>query len=259
MAERVAETPRTQAAAREPQRAEQLREPDVDLRGMHAFSLVPVLQRQEEPESETLRARRFAAAEQARAAGLRILRALAGNFLWGGIVETPVEGGVEIPSTGATETLAARATRLRRLVGDLFQLASGLEARPVDEARYEPIVPMDGGHFTEGARTQPEQDMLVLYVRSQLELGSSADLISTNFMYLRFGPSEERHAPLPQPRAVRTGIYLIVDDPEGNPLEYHRISRSEPFTEGVIVDVYRDERGYFYLYEGRRVDLPERP
>jgi hypothetical protein len=190
---------------------------------------------------------------------MRILRALAGRFLWGGIVESPVEGGVEIPSMGARETLGARETRLRRLVADLVQLAVEVEAGPVAEARYDPDVVAAGSRWYSGARTQPEQDMLALYIRRQGELGATADLITTNFMYLRWGPTEERHAPPPQPRAVRTGIYLIVPDPKGNPLEYHRISRSEPFGQGVIVDVWRDESGYFYLYEGRRVALPERP
>jgi hypothetical protein len=258
MAERVAETPHAPAAAREPQRAEQLREPDVDVRGMHAFSMVPVLQRQEEPESEAMRARRLAAAAEMRAAAMRILRAIAGNFVWRGIVETPVAGGFEIPSTGATETFAARTTRLRRLVAELLQLADAIEAAPVPEARYDRDVPIPGGYFQVGGRTQPMADMLTLYIRRQVELASTADLISTNFMYLYYGPSEERYTP-PQPRAVRTGIYLIVDDPEGNPLEYHRISPTEPFSRGVIVDVWRDETGYFYRYEGRRVDLPERP
>lgn len=60
--------------------------------------------------------------------------------------------------------------------------------------------------------------------------------------------------------AVEVGIWLVVADPENAPLQYQRVDKNTPLEDrGVLVSVFRDESGYFYTYNGRRVYLPERP
>jgi hypothetical protein len=57
---------------------------------------------------------------------------------------------------------------------------------------------------------------------------------------------------------VSTGMYLVVPDPNNNPLNYERLSGFGN-RKGEIVEVVHDDEGYFYMWQGRRIPLPERP
>jgi len=59
---------------------------------------------------------------------------------------------------------------------------------------------------------------------------------------------------------IPIGIYLIVEDPDNAPLIYHRLTPYQGLRDrGEIVEVWHDSGGYYYLYRGRRIPLPERP
>ncbi len=67
-----------------------------------------------------------------------------------------------------------------------------------------------------------------------------------------------KDCPLPAAR-VEVG-YLEVPDPDNAPLQYQVVGPNTPVTgRGVLVPAERDDKGYFYLYKGRRVDLPGDP
>jgi hypothetical protein len=59
---------------------------------------------------------------------------------------------------------------------------------------------------------------------------------------------------------IGLGIYLVVDDPDRDPLHYHRLTPYEGFhAPGQIVEVSHDADGYYYWWHGRRIQLPGRP
>lgn len=67
---------------------------------------------------------------------------------------------------------------------------------------------------------------------------------------------------------IATGMYIVVPDPEHDPMSYHRLtgtSESDYFgprpagVENAIVEVFHDQLGYYYPYHGRRTYLRERP
>lgn len=59
---------------------------------------------------------------------------------------------------------------------------------------------------------------------------------------------------------IGLGIYLVVDDPDRDPLNYHRVTPYEGWSDrGQIVEVSHDADGYYYWWRGRRLQLPGRP
>lgn len=59
---------------------------------------------------------------------------------------------------------------------------------------------------------------------------------------------------------IGLGIYLVVDDPDRDPLNYHRLTPYESGSSGgQIVEVSHDADGYHYWWRGRRIQLRGRP
>jgi hypothetical protein len=59
---------------------------------------------------------------------------------------------------------------------------------------------------------------------------------------------------------IGLGIYLVVDDPDRDPLNYHRLTPYEGWNaRGQIVAVSHDADGYYYWWSGRRIQLPGHP
>jgi outer membrane protein OmpA-like peptidoglycan-associated protein len=60
--------------------------------------------------------------------------------------------------------------------------------------------------------------------------------------------------------SVQLGKWLVVPDPDNAPLQYSVVDKNTPINgPGVMVQVEKDDKGYFYRYNGRRVDLPGNP
>jgi hypothetical protein len=60
--------------------------------------------------------------------------------------------------------------------------------------------------------------------------------------------------------SVQLGKWLVVPDPDNAPLQYTVVDKNTPINgPGVMVQVEKDDKGYFYRYNGRRVDLPGNP
>lgn len=59
---------------------------------------------------------------------------------------------------------------------------------------------------------------------------------------------------------IGTGIYIVlVDDANNDPLMFHRLTPTEPWEGGPIVEVSHDGDGYYYMWKGRRIQLPGPP
>jgi hypothetical protein len=64
----------------------------------------------------------------------------------------------------------------------------------------------------------------------------------------------------PLPAARSTVGYLEVPDSDNAPLQYQVVGPNTPLPgRGVLVPAEHDDKGYFYMYNGRRVDLPDDP
>jgi hypothetical protein len=259
MAERVTEATWTPAPQEQLHAAGRAVEVVPDVKPVHDFARVPVLQRQDDDEDPTVAARRHAAADAARRAVEKIRKGLSGGYLWP--VEAAIEGGVVVGGQGGREeTFAEREARLRRLAIDLGQLASELDQTPIAAERLEPT-------FTTGSSnwdiSGPEdwQDVLVLHTRRQAEAGVDPDLIFEDHWYIETDPVAQRQAPRARSRETSLGIYLIVPDPENAPLTYRVSTGYEGWQEkgAVVVTVWSDDFGYFYYHKGKKIYLPGRP
>jgi hypothetical protein len=257
MGERVAETrrPVAQEAARV---AERTPEPVADLRPVHDFAQVPVLQRQHVGEDPALAARRLAAADAARSAAERIQRALRLGLLWP--MEAQVQGGVIFGGPGGQEeTFAKRAARLRQLAIDLGRFASNLEQTMVTPEELS--IDFPGDVTFEPGGTQVRKDTLILYARWELERRGKGDPMMLNTFYIDVEP-----LPTPQaPRAFTTAATyvdnIVVPDPENAPLVYSRLTQYGGWQKqgARIIPVFEDDFGFYYNRKGRKFYLPGRP
>jgi hypothetical protein len=74
--------------------------------------------------------------------------------------------------------------------------------------------------------------------------------------------------PVPKPvvkkkpvwRGINVGVWLVVEDPDGAPQDVRKLDKYGSWNQkGVIVELWVDDDGYFYVYDGERHYLPERP
>ena len=58
-------------------------------------------------------------------------------------------------------------------------------------------------------------------------------------------------------QGIQTGINIVVPDIERYPLRYSRLSGFEQIPRGsVIVELWHDNFGYYYMYHDQRIDVP---
>jgi uncharacterized protein DUF4157 len=214
-------------------------------------------------EDPTLRARRLAVIAAAGNAIQRLRGALAGGFIWP-FVETVTPNGVDhAPFYGqpTPETAASREARLRELIADLIRLSIELESAPIPAAWLAPNAQFSGGSIGIHAATQTEQDTLMFYTHRSAALGRDMNRTFLSGYYINAAPLPNRQmAPVPIRSGVGLGIYIVVEDPDNAPLVYRRLTSREGWnTRGVIMEVWSDDSGYYYPYQGRKVYLPGRP
>jgi hypothetical protein len=255
--------------AREPAPAAFAAAPAAPLAAVHAagyprhdFRAIPVrprLQRQPAEEDPAVHARRLAAANGARNAAEHVRRAIARGLLWPG--EAATAGGVNLGGpTGWDETTAERQARLRQLTVDLIRLSIDLDTNPITADRLATKWESPGGGSWEITGPQLWQDVLVLYTHWKEDHGADSAEIFHNHPYIETEPlPTPQVAPVRTPRATDTGIYLIVPDAVNEPLVYQRLTGYEGWRRGVIVTVWVDDFGYFYMSQGRKIYLPRRP
>jgi hypothetical protein len=170
------------------------------------------------------------------------------------------------------ETGTGRRDRLLRLVSDLIAMIMVLERGPAPAAWAAPAVRLPEG-LAFGVKTPPSvamsmavepefQDAAMMYAQRAASAGLDSNLIDVNTYYIGVPPIPVRESSLPRiaEGGVQLGIYIVVPDPDNEPMEYHRLSRTENWPDAeTIFEVWHDRFGYYYLYGSRKHYLPERP
>ena len=163
---------------------------------------------------------------------------------------------------GINETISNRERRLRELVNDLIQTVIALESAPISAAWLDPIVRSGSGFLEAASISDPAwTDAVMFYAHHGNGLGCSLNLLYSNIVYIMYAPNVRRTiSPAVIARGIRTGINIHIPDPENEPLVYQRVTGFERLEErGVILEVWHDSFGYYYLYRGVRHDLPGEP
>jgi hypothetical protein len=228
-----------------------------------SFAKTPVvLQRQPQPAAEdpAYHRRRLRAADAVREAIDRIRNSLRHGRLWS---EESAQGdSVANATLGRTETRAEREARLRTLANDLRDLLVQLDSGPVPQSWFDLRVESASEKLaSEVHGKQPWEDVCSLYQHRQVAMGRSLGAASQNVFYLLDEAVPARQIrPSAISSGIQTGIYIVVPDPDTAPLVYWRLTGHEGWQDrGVIVDVWHDDVGYYYLNHGRKIYLPGRP
>jgi hypothetical protein len=163
---------------------------------------------------------------------------------------------------GIYETISRRERRLRELVNDLIRTVIVLESGLIPAEWLEPVVRSGSASLEAGSVSDPAwTDAVMFYAHYANGLGRSQDLLYNNISYIAYAPDiRPSVSPARMVRGVPTGINIHVPDPENEPLVYQRVTGFERLERGgVILEVWHDSFGYYYLYRGERHDLPREP
>ena len=103
-------------------------------------------------------------------------------------------------------------------------------------------------------------DLQSAYERYRVTHGQVGSSFEEDWLYLdptiRVAPGALRGARR-YSRGIQTGAYFVVPDIEHDPLRYWRLSGTEPVPRGsVIVELWHDEFGYYYMHRNQRIDVP---
>jgi len=220
-------------------------------------------------EDPALHQRRLDVIGAARNAIQRLTSGLSGGYLWSFEVATAagVDVGMPINPQPVSETSAHRTARLRQLLGDLVAMLGELESAPIPPAWLAPVAnfpargPRQGVNLSIGGSTQAWQDTQMFYAQRSAARGMDPDEVFLNGFYIETDPVPVRQtARQPMGSGVALGLYIVVPDPEREPLVYHRLNQYEPWNgPGVIMEVWHDDLGYYYPYHGQKHYLPGRP
>ena len=224
------------------------------------FGPVWIMRGRFDGEDPAHRIRRLAVINLARGAAERLRNALSRGYIWT-YFERVTSGGVTARHIGVEETVAEREERLRQVIADLIGLVRELEAAPILTAWLAPIVRDSSGSLDVSSFDPTWTDTVRFYAHRGVAIGRGTELLYFNIPYIEREPTPARTvARAPISRGVNLGIYISVPDPENEPLIYSRVTGYEPLpTRGVILDVWHDDFGYYYLFKGERHYLPGRP
>lgn len=235
--------------------------------GPISASTGPLLQRQPakagafDNEDPALQTRRLNAIGALRIAFQRLNTGLTGGFLWS--FETVTPSGIDltpIVSSLSPEAESARNARLKKLLSDLMLVISDLESAPIPASwLISPVnFPGKGSYSAHGP--QDWEDAQMFYAHRNVGLGMG--IVTTNVFYIET-------APLPTKRlkgvaiatGVQTGNFIVVPNPDKEPLVYHRFDQYGAWNSGEeAIEVWHDQLGYYYLgKDGSKHYLPNWP
>lgn len=172
-------------------------------------------------------------------------------------------------------TYSDRDARLRRIIRSLIAMATAYRSAPIpadfsaptqlNTGEYESLVfPPVGGsisYSSYGGPTAEWTDLQAAYARYRFAQGQTEEEFFTDWYYLdpagRVLPSAARGA-LRIGRGTPVGVYVVVPDIEHDPLDYQRLDGFSPIPEGSrIIEIWHDDFGYYYMYHGQRIDVPD--
>jgi hypothetical protein len=206
-------------------------------------------------------------------------------------LQAAIDNGTLLPSEAArsgdrimqmfTRRIYSRTARdavLRRLIDSLTQLVAQMETTAVPMSWYEPAE----AEYNATA-SDANDEMITNAVMFHLHWSADRDRpwseVSEEHYYiyslLAFASDTDEAPPAttPTPRAPDTGsgemsthdmsprrgtgYWVVVPDPERDPeTVYHYSAWAYVPRGGLIVEIERDEVGYFYVYHSRRVYVP---
>jgi hypothetical protein len=213
-------------------------------------------------EDPALQARRLDAIGALRNAVTRLRTGLSSGYLWPFEMQTPT--GIDLSplfNQPTPETTASRSARLKQLLNDLTQLVSELESAPIPSSWLVVPVTFKGkGTFTAHG-PQAWVDAQMFYAQRGAERGMQMDSATLNTFYIETSPvPTKKTKPQAIMSGVQLGIYIIVPNPEKEPLVYRPLTKHETWNaRGEIFEVWKDDQGYYYVNEGQKHYLPERP
>jgi hypothetical protein len=220
-------------------------------------------------EDPALHQRRLDVLGAARNAIQRLSTALSNGYLWSFEIATStgIDIGLPINPQPVSETSAHRTARLRQLLGDLVSMVGELESAPIPPAWLAPVASFPrrgarmGVNLQISGSTQAWQDAQMFYAQRSVGRGMDPDDVFSNGFYIETDPVPVRQtARQPMGSGVALGLYIVVPDPDREPLVYHRLNQYEPWSgPGVIMEVWHDDLGYYYPYHGQKHYLPGRP
>ena len=192
-----------------------------------------------------------------------------------------VQGVSYYPGSGNLifESLADRNTRLQRIMRSLIAMGRQYRSAQIPTEFGPPVqMPAEAGGgyqsaeytYTVGGRqhsssalggTAAWADLQGAYTRYAVTHGQHGSAYREDWLFLnpniRIIPGALHGAPRTR-RGIQTGLNIVVPDIEHNPLHYWRLSGFERIPRGsVIVELWRDSFGYYYMYRSQRIDIPD--
>ena len=219
-------------------------------------------------ETPDMKTRRLEAIAAARTAITRIAKGMQGGYLWSGEVVSP-QGNITLPTTypNVNETKAQRDTRLQGLRADLVVLIQTLESGPIlpawlaPQANFPATATKGGTSMVSVASSQPYVDVTMFYAIHAAELGAIPMLSSSIGIISK--PTRFRKRPLRR-RQSATLLRPALRSWSKTP----RTSRSRRAWPGrmtappmrlQLYSLWKDDLGYFYIYNNARHYLKDRP
>ncbi len=219
-------------------------------------------------EAPDLKTRRLEAIAAARTAITRIAKGMQSGYLWPDEVAS-AQGEITHPTTfpNVKETKGQRDTRLQALRADLVAMIQTLESAPIPQAWLAPqatfpaTATSGGGTMASSSTKQPWVDVTTFYAIRASALGRNFDDVFLNWAYIDVDPIPKKVvAPKLVGTALELGTQIVVEDPENNPLNARLANNNDGKTkETEIYSLWKDDLGYFYIYNNERHYLKDRP
>lgn len=188
-----------------------------------------------------------------------------------GVVYAPMGTNSIFTSYADRDVLVRRIIRFLQAMGTLYRTAPipGSFAAPtldpttgnyISSVQYPPGGKLRGVNYQ--ASDPQWADLQAAYERYLLSQGltSSQPPYDLDWLYLDPANTVVPGAATGAPRlsgGIGTGVNMVVPDIEHEPLRYWRLTGSSPTPKGsVIVELWNDALGYYYMNRGQRIDVP---
>ncbi len=188
-----------------------------------------------------------------------------------GIVFGPLGPNSPFTSYADRDTQIRRIIRFLQTMGTLYRTAPipGNFSAPTFDAstgNYMSSVPYPPGGKMTGVNFQSSQsewvDLQAGYERYLLSQGLTTNQspYDADWFYLdpanKIVPGAAQGAPHLS-TGIQTGNYMVVPDIDHEPLRYWPLTGSSPRPPGsVIIELWNDQLGYYYMHRGQRIDVP---
>jgi hypothetical protein len=166
-----------------------------------------------------------------------------------------------------TESKTKRDARLQQLRVDLVSTIQALETAPIpqtwlgSQANFAATATTGATAIAAVASSQSYLDVMMFYAFHTIPIGRDADTVFVNWQYIETDPIPKKAvAPKAVGGAIETGTQIVVEDPETNPLGARLAGKNDGTSkETQLYALWKDDLGYFYIYNNGRHYLKDRP